>query len=321
MSSSSAAAPASESKSKSEIEIDPESWAARRVARETSLRRARAQLHLASVPERLLSRDVQRGVVADFCCGRLDARRGGALYVCGSPGLGKSLTVRAAMAQLKEESSPAVRFAFFNASLCFEPSAVYAALLHELGGGSGGAASSSTAGAKAKPAADPDAKALLEEMLAPAAAAGGAVADGAAGGGKRKRALSTAKHGAESKGGGAMCVVALDEIDQLLGRQQGVLYQLFDWAAVPTSPLEPWPWHWPWHWHWHWEWYWHFPFLTLCRTRALARTRRPTRGSCSSASPTPSTSPSASYRSLPRAAPRRSSFRSRHISPMSSSES
>ena len=244
MSSSSAAAPASESKSKSEIEIDPESWAARRVARETSLRRARAQLHLASVPERLLSRDVQRGVVADFCCGRLDAQRGGALYVCGSPGLGKSLTVRAAMAQLKEEASPAVRFAFFNASLCFEPSAVYAALLHELGGGSGGAASS-VAAAKAKPAAgDPDAKALLEEMLAPAVAAGGA-----AGGGKRKRTLSTATHGAEGKGGGAMCVVALDEIDQLLNRQQDVLYQLFDWAAVPTLRLEPWPW--PWHWDWH----------------------------------------------------------------------
>ena len=33
-----------------------------------------------------------------------------------------------------------MRFAFFNAALCFEPSAVYAALLHELGGGGGGAA-------------------------------------------------------------------------------------------------------------------------------------------------------------------------------------
>ena len=253
LSSSAAAAPASKSKSKSEseseIESEIESWASRRAVRETLLRRARAQLHLASVPERLLSRDAQRGVVADFCCGRLDARRGGALYVCGSPGLGKSLTVRAAMAQLKEEASPAVRFAFFNASLCFEPSAVYAALLHELGGGSGGAASS-VAAAKAKPAAgDPDAKALLEEMLAPAVAAGGAAADGAAGGGKRKRTLSTATHGAEGKGGGAMCVVALDEIDQLLNRQQDVLYQLFDWAAVPTLRLEPWPW--PWHWDWH----------------------------------------------------------------------
>ena len=251
LSSSAAAAPASKSKSESESESEREieSWATRRAVRETLLRRARAQLHLANVPPRLLSRDAQRSVVADFCCGRLDARRGGALYVCGSPGLGKSLTVRAAMAQLKEEASPAVRFAFFNASLCFEPSAVYAALLHELGGGSGGAASS-VAAAKAKPAAgDPDAKALLEEMLAPAVAAGGAAADGAAGGGKRKRTLSTATHGAEGKGGGAMCVVALDEIDQLLNRQQDVLYQLFDWAAVPTLRLEPWPW--PWHWDWH----------------------------------------------------------------------
>ena len=251
LSSSAAAAPASKSKSKSESESEREieSWATRRAVRETLLRRARAQLHLANVPPRLLSRDAQRGVVANFCCDRLDARRGGALYVCGSPGLGKSLTVRAAMAQLKEEASPAVRFAFFNASLCFEPSAVYAALLHELGGGSGGAASS-VAAAKAKPAAgDPDAKTLLEEMLAPAAAAGGAAADGPAGSGKRKRTLSTATHGAEGKGGGAMCVVALDEIDQLLSRQQDVLYQLFDWAAVPTLRLEPWPWPWDWDWH------------------------------------------------------------------------
>jgi predicted NBD/HSP70 family sugar kinase len=154
------------------------------------------------------------------------------------------------MAQLREKASPAVRFAFFNAALCFEPSAVYAALLHELGGGGGGAASSVVAARTKAAAGDPDAKSLLEEMLAPAAAAAGgavgvitsgAVPNGAAAGGKRSRTPSAATHGAEGKGGGAMCVVALDEIDQLLNRQQDVLYQLFDWAAVPATRLEPWP--------------------------------------------------------------------------------
>ena len=34
-----------------------------------------------------------------------------------------------------------------------------------------------------------------------------------------------------------MCVVFIDELDQLLGKQHEVLYQLFEWAAAPGSRL------------------------------------------------------------------------------------
>ena len=37
--------------------------------------------------------------------------------------------------------------------------------------------------------------------------------------------------------GRGMCVVVLDEIDQLISRQQAVLYSLFELAAAPGSRL------------------------------------------------------------------------------------
>ena len=54
----------------------------------------RASLHLASVPDALLCREAQLDAIVGFCGSRISTSCGGALYVSGSPGLGKSLTVR-----------------------------------------------------------------------------------------------------------------------------------------------------------------------------------------------------------------------------------
>jgi hypothetical protein len=54
----------------------------------------RESLHLASVPEALLCRENQLSAIVHFCHDRMREAQGGALYISGSPGLGKSLTVR-----------------------------------------------------------------------------------------------------------------------------------------------------------------------------------------------------------------------------------
>lgn len=105
-------------------------WCARRRA---LLRQARAALHLASMPTALLCREEQLRTVYQFCQERLAARQGGAMYVSGSPGLGKSLTIRQAHDHIAASLAPEHRVALVNAFHIASPSAVYATLLSELG--------------------------------------------------------------------------------------------------------------------------------------------------------------------------------------------
>ncbi|KOO33990.1 cell division control protein 6-like protein [Chrysochromulina tobinii] len=105
-------------------------WCTRR---RSMLQQARAALHLATVPAALLCREEQLRTVLDFCGERLAAGQGGAMYVSGSPGLGKSLTIRQAHDRLAEELSPSHRLALVNAFHLASPAAVYATLLAELG--------------------------------------------------------------------------------------------------------------------------------------------------------------------------------------------
>lgn len=73
-------------------------WCARR---RKLLEQARKALHLATVPPALLCREEQLRMVVEFCEERLTTGQGGAMYVSGSPGLGKSLTIRQAHDQVR----------------------------------------------------------------------------------------------------------------------------------------------------------------------------------------------------------------------------
>ena len=96
-------------------------------SRRRLLQRARAALHLASMPAELLCREVQLQQVRTFCRDRLRATRGvPSLYVSGNPGLGKSLTIRQAYERLSDELPGRHRLAFLNAFHLASPSAVYA---------------------------------------------------------------------------------------------------------------------------------------------------------------------------------------------------
>ena len=275
-------------------------------ARRALLQRARAALHLASIPLSLLCREEQLREVHCFTTAKLGEGQGGALYVSGNPGLGKSLTIRQAYERLVASLPAQHALAFINAFHLASPSAVYATLLTELGGSEDGAqpARSSeaearaafeafimredrneTAGAKAKAKAKATKGGKATAVSSPAAvvssplpAASSAAVDSGESGGPRRSSRGENGRGHPSSrcspsapsptghtlvadchdaavkghakaspphatgGGGSlaargMCVVVLDEIDQLLTRHQAVLYTLFQLAAAPRSRL------------------------------------------------------------------------------------
>ena len=179
------------------------------------------------------------------------------MYVSGSPGLGKSLTIRQAYDRLAATLPPQHKLGFLNAFHLASPSAVYAAMLQIIQGDA--AAGSASADGSSSPTArrpEGDAKALFEAM---ALGRGGAKADAplqlqsstaatkcgrghsrGGGGGGKARAKPT--EGAAAAGGGAegappMYIIVLDELDQLLNRQSEVLYGLFQLAASATSRI------------------------------------------------------------------------------------
>ena len=303
----------------------------RRAECESVLRQLRQELMLSAVPERLLCRETQMNAIMAFAHRCFAGAKGGAMYVAGSPGLGKSMTVREAYRQLAARAAPAAaasasasssrqprrqaapsttlatagrtgstaladsgpagaassdcateplpgpqRSCFLNAFQLQTPAAVYAALLKELcvdqaaidvatsprqalerflvpasaDADTAGApvSAGSTVLARSGPLASVGrrtSRALAQPMLvekqkqkAPKAAA----ARGGARGRKTAIVLSStekdeAGHSATATGGGGMCFVVIDELDQLLGRDHEALHALFEWAAAPSSRL------------------------------------------------------------------------------------
>ena len=80
-----------------------------------------------------MRRCLQLNHMVDFCFQSVESGQGRAMYVSGSPGLGKSLTVRQAYDQIATSLSPEHKIALVNAFHLSSPSAVYTALLAELG--------------------------------------------------------------------------------------------------------------------------------------------------------------------------------------------
>ena len=76
----------------------------------------------------LVGRDTERATLAAFLHARLDARRGGCLYVSGPPGCGKTALVTEALAGAGLDG-PGIRTAWINCMALHTPAAIYAALL------------------------------------------------------------------------------------------------------------------------------------------------------------------------------------------------
>ena len=175
------------------------------------------------------------------------------MYVAGSPGLGKSMTVREAFRLLSAgeacageaaDAPPPCKSCFVNGFQLQTPAAVYAALLAELG------VDDDAVEAATGP------RQALERFFVPAAAeeAEGRQAAAAAGARRRTRVSGASEAGGSAEAdagalvvadpvggaggaGGSMCLVVIDELDQLLSKENEALHSLFGWAAAPSSRL------------------------------------------------------------------------------------
>lgn len=268
----------------------------RRAECESVLRHLRQELLLSAVPDRLLCREAQMEAIMDFALKCLSASKGGAMYIAGSPGLGKSMTVREAFRQLispsarcstdsaalllpqhrrgaaaagasaplsstGEDVARPHRSCFLNAFQLQTPAAVYAALLREMGidqasigaatsprqalqhfiapnwtqeepCATDGSAPGSEEGGSRRLRAPPSDEFQPARLGRAVRASGGDRAAAAASSGVRD-AVSRSRRG-DANG---MCLVVIDELDQLLGGDHEALHTLFEWAAAPSSKL------------------------------------------------------------------------------------
>ena len=199
---------------------------------------AKAALHTSAAHVReVLCRERERKTVLDLVRKCLKARRGGSAYVCGLPGTGKSLTVSEAerVARCWGDGSAAgggskhavpksdrPRVAAVNCMALGDPRLVFSKVIEELGGAE-------------KSAAHKNARAFAERDDVDLGADLGALPEVATlrqlvtGGG-----VDAPNDGSSSKSV-PTTVILLDEMDQLVSKAQGILYELFGLPTLPGS--------------------------------------------------------------------------------------
>ena len=263
---------------------------------ERVLKSLRTELSLSSVPNRLLCREAQLQSIMGFVQQCFAAAKGAAMYISGSPGLGKSMTVREAYRKLTtnatggappssvvscphscqnvtttaaqrqarllatNEAGPA-RVCFLNAFQLQTPTAIYGALLRELGVEQAFIDATTSPRQALQRFLVPDSETFVEERrdtldksspvhkvrrlrasrVQRTEAAGRGSHDYRAQHTASGAALSTGRPQSSCGGEGTvvsgMCLVVIDELDQLLGGDHEALHALFEWAAAPSSKL------------------------------------------------------------------------------------
>eukprot|EP00899_Mesostigma_viride_P008063 jgi/Mesvir1/17258/Mv07668-RA.3 len=184
------------------------------------LDRARAALCLSAVPRDLPCRNGAREAIEVFISNALlaagETEEGKCMYISGVPGTGKTATVREALRRLRQKSHegliPPFQSVEVNGLSLQAPRYAYS-VIHE---------------------------ALTSERVSPEAALdlldkrfGGRGGSAASASIKRRGASGYARGG----DGASMCVVVIDELDQLMSKNQAVLYNLFQWPGCRNSNL------------------------------------------------------------------------------------
>lgn len=126
-------------------------------------------------------------------------RKGDSMYVCGSPGTGKTLSLNFAINALRTKHGCKVRIIQINAMQLSKPTELYTSLYKSLGGASKPAPSSPMEYADA-----------VQNLLS----------------------RSMTKQGKQF-----FTLIVVDEIDQLLSKAQTVLYRLFQWPKLRNSSM------------------------------------------------------------------------------------
>jgi len=160
----------------------------------------KAAMHTSSSPEEARCREAERAKVIDLIQGCLRDRKPGSLYLAGLPGTGKTLTLKEVQRTTEKwgiagKSRPKV--AYINCMSLRDPKAIFGVILEELG---------ETAHANDRQSMEfsdfPEVVALRRMM---------------------------------TESGGGMCIVLLDEMDQLRTTSKDVLYELFALPALKDS--------------------------------------------------------------------------------------
>lgn len=163
---------------------------------------ARERLHLSSIPDELPCREEEFSQLFLALESAISAGTGTCIYVSGTPGTGKTATVHEAVAQLElraeSEEIPHFRFLEINGMKLSYPSIAYDMLWAEVSGD----ASKSGSGAVSS-----------QYSMA---------------------ALEAKFHEPNKR---LMTVVLLDELDQLITSNQGVIYNFFNWPSLHHSRL------------------------------------------------------------------------------------
>eukprot|EP00743_Colponemidia_sp_Colp-15_P003960 GILK01004271.1.p1 GENE.GILK01004271.1~~GILK01004271.1.p1 ORF type:complete len:468 (+),score=87.07 GILK01004271.1:97-1500(+) len=167
-----------------------------------ALQMASDLLHQSSVPAQITGREQEKETISTFIQTSLRNRAAGSMYICGSPGTGKTASLeeihKFLLGWIKQEKiQPAPKVIKLNGMTFTEPNKVYNKLFEDLG-----------LSKKKKTGTVKDTQTAIVKELCRA---------------KDKQT--------------PMNVVVIDEMDQLMTKDQSVLYQLFEWPSLPNSSL------------------------------------------------------------------------------------
>ncbi|KAJ3064944.1 Origin recognition complex, subunit 1 [Podochytrium sp. JEL0797] len=165
----------------------------------TPLAVARQLLHVSHVPNALPCRESHFEHVYEYLAGAVAKRGGECVYISGVPGTGKTATVRQVIKTMQQEDDSLFQFIELNAMKLTDPSQVYCALYEHL--------FPTSPKVSAKHACD-----LLLDFF---------------------RGDATSKKPAKR----VPIILLMDELDLLLTPSQTVLYNLFNYPRLPSSPL------------------------------------------------------------------------------------
>ena len=168
----------------------------------------KAALHTSAAPTEVRCREAERGRVIDLIQGCLRDHKPGSLYLAGLPGTGKTLTLKEVEATSRKwgiagKSRP--QLAFINCMALYDQKAIFGAIIEQLG---------ESVLAEDREVRDD----VVEFSNVPEVSA-------------LRRIVTTAS--TASKGG--MCIILLDEMDQLVTKAQDILYELFALPALKNS--------------------------------------------------------------------------------------